>query len=129
MIAVVSLLDDQHDRPVRDLWDELKRDFGVRRVTAIVPYPHVTYQGAEDYDLNRLDTALRGVAAATAPFTISTTGLDIFTGPQPVLYLAVVRSAALTTVHTALWDAFGTAGRDYVPYDPLFARPLDVFGE
>lgn len=115
MIAVVSLLDDHHDRLVRDLWDELARDFGVRRVTEIVPYPHVTYQGAEQYDLDELDTALRAVTAATAPFTISTTGLGIFTGPQPVLYLAVVRSAALTTFHTAFWDAIGASGREYSP--------------
>jgi len=115
MMAVVSLLDERHDLQVRALWGELARDFGPRRVTEIVRDPHVTYQGAEDYDLDRLDTALCAVAAATAPFTISTTGLGIFTGPQPVLYLAVVRSAALTTFHTALWDAIGTAGRDYSP--------------
>jgi len=116
MIAVVSLLDDHHDRLVRDLWNELARDFGVRRVTEIVRDPHLTYQGAEQYDLDRLDTALRAVASTTAPFTISTTGLGIFTGPQPVLYLAVVRSAALTTFHAALWDAIGAAGQDYAPY-------------
>jgi 2'-5' RNA ligase len=115
VIAVASLLDDPHDRLVRALWGELARDFGVLRVTEIVRDPHVTYQGAEQYDLDRLDTTLRAVAAATAPFTIYTTGLGIFTGLQPVLYLAVVRSAALATLHTALWDAVGTAGRDYSP--------------
>ena len=120
MIAVVSLLDDHHDLQVRDLWAELAREIGVRRVTEIIRDPHVTYQGAEQYDLDQLDTALSAVAAATAPFTISTTGLGIFTGPQPVLYLAVVRSAALTTFHTALWDAIGAAGRDYSPlYAPV----------
>ena len=69
MNAVASLVDGEHDRRVRAIWDELKQELGIGRVTELVPWPHVTYQGAERYDHDRLDVALRRLADAPAPFT------------------------------------------------------------
>jgi len=62
MNAVVSLLDADRDARIKAPRDELARDFAVRKVRAMVPYPHVTYQGAERYDLDRLDAILERMA-------------------------------------------------------------------
>jgi 2'-5' RNA ligase len=116
MNAIVSLLDDEHIHRVTELWDELERADAVRRVRELVPYPHVTYQGAEHYDLDRLKPILEQVARDTKPFTLQTAGLGIFSGPQPVLYISVVRSQPLSAFHRALWQAIDNAGSDLSPY-------------
>ncbi len=108
MHGVVSLLDSTYDAQVERLWAELDADFGVRGVY-VTPYPHVSYHVAAQYDLLRLDPILQRMAGETAPFRLRTAGLGVFTGAQPVLYLPVVRTAPLSLVHAALWQAIAPA--------------------
>ncbi len=104
MHGVVSLLDSTHTAQVECLWAELDADFGVRGVV-ITPYPHVSYHVAAQYDLPRLAPLLHWLAGETAPFRLRTAGLGVFTGAQPVLYLPVVRTEALSRLHAMLWAA------------------------
>lgn len=115
-LGVASLLDAASDRRVRDLWSELDHDFGVRRAAELVPFPHLTYQVAGDYDFPRLDTALRALAPTLSPVAVRTSGLGVFAGPSPVLYLAVVRTPALEILHRTVWDATSATGTDLSPY-------------
>lgn len=110
MEAVVSLLDEEHFRAIEEIWAELERALDVRVVRERVPFPHVSYQGADRYDAERLDAALQRVARDTSPFTIETAGLGIFTGPLPVLYISVVRSPALAAFHERVWRELAGAG-------------------
>lgn len=116
MNGIVSLLDAEHEGMVRDLWRELERDFGVRRVGEVVPFPHITYQGARRYALKRMDAILERLARETAPFSVRTAGLGIFGGPQPVLTITVVRDTALDSFHRRVWEAIGDAASDLAPY-------------
>lgn len=100
--GVASELDAASDRRVRGLWDELARDFGVRRVAKLVPFPHLTYQVADGYDFARLDAALRALAPTLAPGPVRTSGLGVFAGPSPMLYLAVARTPVLDALHRAV---------------------------
>jgi len=109
MYGVVSLLDEQHDKLVEALWAELAERFGLRGVS-VTPFPHCSYQVAEQYAVSALEGILREVAARTAPFQAQTTGLGIFTGAQPVLYIPVVRSLELSLFHQALWQAISGIG-------------------
>ena len=109
MEGVVSLLDERHEALVEALWSELERECGLRGVRA-TPFPHVSYQVAERYDREPLIAALHGVATAAAPFTVTTTGLGLFTGAKPVIYLPVVRTAALSRFQQAIWQAIAGAG-------------------
>ena len=108
MHGVSSLLDDTHYAAVERLWAELAATFGVRGVY-ITPYPHFSYHVAEHYDLAALESILQQVAGQTAPFQVRTAGLGVFTGPQPVLYVPVVRTQALSRVHAMLWPALAPA--------------------
>ncbi len=45
-----------------------------------------------------------------------TAGLGIFTGPQPVLYIPVVRSPELTQFHQALWQRVSRVGNRIQAY-------------
>lgn len=109
MEGVVSLLDGRHEALVDALWTELERECGVRGVRA-TPFPHFSYQVAERYDRGLLSVALNRVAADEPPFTVTTAGLGLFTGARPVVYLPVVRTAALSRFQQALWQAIAGAG-------------------
>ncbi|OQA94038.1 MAG: hypothetical protein BWY25_02997 [Chloroflexi bacterium ADurb.Bin222] len=99
--AVVSVLDEEHCQEVAALWDELREKFGVADVFE-TPIPHFSYHVAERYDGEALDAVLSQAAREIAPFTITTAGLGVFTGPQPVLTIPVVRDAALTALQAHL---------------------------
>jgi 2'-5' RNA ligase len=116
MKAVVALLDEEHTEAVETLWGELERDFCVRDIRYRVPWPHFTFQGAESYDVDRVDARVREIAARTPSFTVRAEGLGIFCGPQTVLYVPVIRDAALNLLHARLWDALLPASEDISPY-------------
>ncbi|MCI0399352.1 MAG: 2'-5' RNA ligase family protein [Chloroflexi bacterium] len=115
MHGVVSLLDDTYYRLVETLWAELDRRFGLRGIT-VTPYPHFSYHVAGEYDLERLLPILEKRAWQTRPFTVKTGGLGLFTGPQPVLYVPVVRHAQLTALHQLLWPALEPCSAGRVAY-------------
>ncbi len=115
MNGVVSLLDDEHYQRVEALWAELAERFGLRGVY-ITPFPHFSYHVAAHYDTGQLEPILRQVASQIRPFQIKTTGLGIFTGPQPVLYIPVVRSLELSQVHQTLWQAIAHIGQGILDY-------------
>jgi 2'-5' RNA ligase len=106
--GIVSLLDSHHYLIVEDLWAELKREFGVQGVY-ITPYPHFSYQVASHYNVEALELILRDFAPSHKSFYVNTTGLSIFTGKVPVLYIPVVRSAELTRIHQELWQVLSNA--------------------
>jgi 2'-5' RNA ligase len=99
--GIVSLLDAHYYQIVEDLWAELKREFGVQGVY-VTPFPHFSYQVANQYNFELLEPILRDFAASHKSFYVNTSGLSIFTGKMPVLYIPVVRSAELTLVHQEL---------------------------
>jgi len=72
---------------------------------------------------------LRRFAASKTSFKVRTGGLGIFTGPQPVLYIPIVRSPELTQFHEALWqEIFNTCSgiEDY--YHPAHWVPHITIG-
>jgi hypothetical protein len=131
--GVVSLLDEEHYAAVEGIWAELERELGLREVR-ITPWPHISYQQG-DYDLGVLPGILEKLAGATKRFEIETTGLGIFSGLQPVLYIPVVRTAELSDFQRLLWTVVGTSCRNasddywvsnWVPHITLAAGDLDA---
>lgn len=108
MQSVVSLLDHKHNQLVKILWAELARELALAGVYTM-PYPHLSYHVGRRYDVAALNPVLQRFAASRSPFHIRTSGLGIFTGPQPVLCLTVVRSPELTQVHEALWPQISSS--------------------
>jgi 2'-5' RNA ligase len=107
MQGIVTLLDPAHYAATEALWTELAEALGLRGVY-VTPFPHFSYHVAHGYARDALAAAL-SQAAATPPFTVTTAGLAVFTGPAPVLYIPVVRTAALSAFHAALWEALEPA--------------------
>jgi 2'-5' RNA ligase len=115
MHGVVSLLDDEHYALVEHLWDELEAGLGVRGLYQ-TPIPHFSYHVAEGYDVHLLEPILRRLASRCAMFRARTAGLGVFPGDHPVLYVAVVRSPALSALHQKLWRELAGASTGAVEY-------------
>ena len=115
MHGIVTLLDNDHYRLIEDLWAELERRFSVHGVY-ITPYPHFSYHVAQDYDLELVESVLKRITSNTTTFKVRTSGLGIFTGASPVLYIPVVRSLELTQLHEELWQEIATASSGVQEY-------------
>jgi 2'-5' RNA ligase len=103
MHAIVSLLDEHHSGLVEALWRELETDCGLAGVS-LTPLPHFSYHIATEFDFKRLETALGELAARTLPFTVHASGLGLFTGPSPVLYVSLIKDARLASFHQTVWE-------------------------
>ncbi len=98
MQGIVSLLDGADRERVEQLWEELRRDFGVRGIHS-KRFPHFSYHVAEKYDLARAEAVVGALAARTRCFSAQTSGIGIFTRKEPVIYLPVVKPWELAGLH------------------------------
>jgi 2'-5' RNA ligase len=108
MDGVVSQLDNKHCQLTEELWAEMARKCAVSGIY-VSPYPHFSYQLATHYNVELLEPALRRFAASRTPFQVRASGLGIFTGAHPVLYIPIVRSRELAQFHEALWEEISSA--------------------
>ena len=104
MNGIASLLDQPAASRVEQLWQELETRCGLVGVKA-TPFPHLTWQVTEAYDLPRLETVLQALARQTQPLTIHTSGLG-YTPEQWVPHITLayrdVSSANLDCVMQGL---------------------------
>ncbi len=111
MYAIATLLDPDSDTQTREFWQLLEADCGLAGIHA-APLPHFSYQGAEDYQVDRVEKILKEIAGNMVPFTVRTAGLGLFTGSVPVLYLALVKTKTLMDIHRELWEKTGLLATD-----------------
>ena len=111
MHGLVSLLPEPYYKKVTDLWDELEEKHGLTGIK-VTPYPHFSWQIAEDYDLEKLQKIVQETTSESAPLKVHTGGIGIFTGPNPVIFISVVKSQALMKLHARIWERAGKAGRN-----------------
>ena len=102
MHGVVSVLDELHYGRVEALWDLLEEECGLAAIRE-VPIPHFSWQIAEDYDFEGLQRELQTLANEMGPFEVTTSGLGIFAGAQPVVYVQVTKNPNLMTFHQRMW--------------------------
>ncbi len=134
MHAIVSGLDAQHDRRVTQIWSLLRSGCGLSGMDR-TPLPHFSWQISREYAFEALEPAIARVARGMSAFTVRTSGLGIFTGEADiVLYLALVRDAALSEMQAEIWHAgrpFGKgvsehyAPQNWVPHITLGHADVD----
>lgn len=115
MHGIVSLLDSKHYQLVEELWAELKQEFSVDGVY-ITPYPHFSYHVAQAYDVDKIEPILDRITSNISTFKVRTSGLGVFTGTSPVLYIPVARSLELAELHHELWEQISPASSGAQPY-------------
>lgn len=109
MQAVVSALDEPTQEAVRQLWEGIATEFGIR-MPFTSPVPHFTYHVAERYDEQRLGEALAAVAERHGRFRVRTGGLGLFTGQELVAHVPLVRSRSLNGIQRDLWSRLDGVG-------------------
>ncbi len=115
MHGIVSLLDETHTDLVNQLWEELKRRFGVGNPAATF-VPHFSYQVAAGYAVEKVEEILADVARETAVFTTRAEGIALFPSEMNIIYIPVVRNLALTQLHERLWTAVSPHSQGSVLY-------------
>jgi 2'-5' RNA ligase len=134
MFTIASLLDPESDVKVKSLWDQLEISSGLKGVKKS-PLPHFSWQVAESYSLNEADKRLAQYSRKYTPFNIKVSGLGIFTGTAPVLYLALVNTCEMIGRHAELWKALANQSNnpsnlycpgEWVPHITLAYGDVDV---
>ncbi len=109
MATLALLLHEPAARKIRDGWDRLEAELGIRGVRRI-PFPHVTLLGCEGVEHPRIQEVLEDFCDRAAPLELRSIGLGLFIRPHPVIYAPIIRSPALSEVHRQLWEAVGDLG-------------------
>ncbi len=113
--AVVSLLDERSTLLVNGILEDIEKRYGIESVYAPA-IPHFSYHVAEDYDSGLLKSILQRFSKNTAEFEIKTTGLGIFPGERPIIYIPIVRSPKLVHFHRTLWQKIRQTCRGVLDY-------------
>ena len=104
MQAIVSLLEDSAHRRVEAIWNKLEQECGLAGIK-VTPYPHFSWQVVEDYPQDPLKTFLKELSSGSQPIQVTCAGLGIFTGPEPVIYIPVVKTEELLRFHQVIWES------------------------
>ena len=105
MHGVVSLFDAVSAQRVEALWRDFERSYGLKDVQT-TPTPHFSWQLAKGYEQEGARALLDELADDILPLNVRTSGLGLFTGEQPKLYLPLVKDRMLLEVHALLWQSF-----------------------
>ena len=132
--AVVSLLGDEARAEATAIWDQLQEKYGAHAAREAID-PHVTYLVGETPAAEQFAACIAEEIAVTEPFSIQLDGYGMFPGPPPVLFLRIVRSAALSTLFERVTTAAERAGiriwpnytsQTWVPHCTLALRDLPL---
>ena len=104
MLAITSLLSSPSSDHINALIKSLETEFGLDDVQA-TPEPHLTYQIVDPVDLAALKDSLHQIASSSTSFVAHTTGLGMFPGERPVIYIPVLRSDYLNQLHHRILEA------------------------
>lgn len=115
MYSVLTVLAEPHHGWVEALWRELKQRYGVGRAEA-ASVPHFSYHVASEYDVEQVSAVMLETAVTTPSFTVKTTGIGIFPGDLPVLYIPIARTPELQALHTTLWPKLQAVAQGSLDY-------------
>ena len=115
MNGIVSLLPQPYYSEVEKLWDQLEENFGLNGIR-VTPFPHFSWQIGEAYDEPLLRETLENISTQTSAFTVQTTGLGVFSGAQPVIFISLVKSPQLIEFHQKIWQRLESCGTGISPY-------------
>lgn len=109
LYGIISVLDEEHQLAMWELWADIDREFGVEISESHVP--HFTYHCAKVYAPSLRET-LAGISATTAPVRTASFFIGVFNAPPPLFFLPLVRTESLSALHRRLWTELETMATD-----------------
>jgi 2'-5' RNA ligase len=115
MLAITSLLDAKHADLVNNIIFDFEKEFGLRQVQA-TPQPHITFLIAETYNVTLLKSYLLRLCYSVQPIHAYTTGIGVFPGEHPVIYIPVLRTQPLNKLHSQLYNDISKMSMEVGPF-------------
>ena len=103
MYAIISELNKPASEEVKSIWQQLALECELDAIFHL-PTPHLTWLICEDLDIPDAVPVLSGFVSQETCFSTHTTGLGVFTGKTPVLYLPVVKTKMFLSIHQIVWN-------------------------
>jgi len=108
MEGIVSLLEGPALETVFDIWGTIRHELGFETGDR-TGSPHLSYHVAERYDSVDIHHRLAALTNSLEPFHATATGVGLFPGSEPVVYIPVVRSDRLSGLHHRIWETVSPA--------------------
>lgn len=102
MYAIISELDPLSSATVNALWQELCEKCGLQAIYKL-PTPHFSWLLADQLDHDQVAPIISQITDNAVIMTLHTFGIGVFTGENPVLYLPIVKTHAMITLHEDIW--------------------------
>lgn len=115
MHTIISELDRETSKIVRDLWLKLHDQCGLKGIY-LTPTPHFTWLAADEFNVDQVKIVLDEYVEQIQVFQLHTFGLGIFSGEEPVLYLPMVKSLAMIDLHCQIWERIAPLSRGLKMY-------------
>lgn len=103
MYVIISELDPESANTVSSLWYDLRKSCGLKAIYD-VPRPHITWFGANKIDVVKISPIMNQIAEGEIPLLLRSFGFGVFSGKNPVLYLPIVKTETLFSLHRKIWD-------------------------
>lgn len=115
MYALTTLFDLESDINFACMWQKLKNKCNLVPANE-VSFVHLSWQGASAYQVEPAKNIIHNISTQTRSFKVGVSGVGIFTGPEPVLYLNVVKNRALMDLHDTLWGKLSPFAEGFNAY-------------
>ena len=115
MHTIISELDPGTSKIVRDLWQQLHDKCGLRGIY-MTPTPHFTWLVADEFNSDQVKSILEDLVAQVQSFKLHAFGLGVFSGEEPVLYLPMVKSLDMITLHCQIWEHVAPVSKELELY-------------
>ncbi len=103
MYGVVTLLDAENLVRFSEVWDTLVRFCPAFNQQA-APLPHFSWHIAEGYDLLGLQRMLSEFVREARSFPARCSGLGVFTGATPIVYIRLVKDDRLAQLQRQIYE-------------------------
>jgi len=132
MQSLVTLLPEPASHRVSDICDEMQTLCGLK-ISHSIPFPHFSWAAGENFPQKPLSAAISEFSSLVEPFTVYATGIAIFPGQSPTLYIPVVKTERLYNLQLQIWLRLGAFGNQlnsnyqpdtWVPHIPLTCGDL-----
>lgn len=102
--ALLSILPEPFYSEISELWEKLENKFDVKFIQNSVPFPHFTWNVAEEYLIkDKLEYFRKGFKKVDS-FVVKTSGIGVFTGDKKVLYIPIKPTEELLNYHEYIWN-------------------------
>lgn len=104
MITIASLLDNETNSLIEKIWTILDHNCELSGISN-VPFPHFSWFTAMSNDGSTPRFKMEQLSRQIEPFYVETSGLGIFTLEAPILYLPLIKTKNLLTIHERIWSS------------------------